>query len=84
MRDGNSDSIEAQFHKQIKAHLNRRQQGLVMAYFRGAMAAATVQLTAPPKPVVPLSCSCADKCVQTGVPSYAVTIDCKRSSHDPD
>lgn len=44
MKEPKTLTAEAVFHRAIKQHLNKRQQGLVMCHFREAM--ASVQSTA--------------------------------------
>lgn len=69
---------EALFHRAIKAHLNKRQQGLVMGAYRQVQAIieARVQSAAPPEKH---SCSCEILCVQGDLTPDEVTRDCKRS-----
>lgn len=70
-------SPETIFHRAIKGHLNKRQQGLVMSAYRQvqALIEARVQSTAPEKH----SCGCEILCVQGDLATDEVTIDCKRS-----
>lgn len=68
-------SPEAVFHKTIKGHLTKRQQGLVMGAFREAL--DKVQSTALPEKH---SCGCVDVCAQGDLDTDEVTRDCRRSA----
>lgn len=75
MKEPKTNTVEAVFHRAIKQHLNKRQQGLVMGHFREAM--VSVQSTALPEKH---SCGCVDVCAQGDLATDEVTSDCRRSA----